>query len=65
MSTAVRDVLRVERGHAAEEEIAAVLALLLALASADGPREHAHPPTVRWQRPERHIAYGSPRSWRN
>jgi hypothetical protein len=65
MSTAVGDVLRVERGHAAEEEIAAVLVALLALAGADGPRGHAHPPAVRWQRPERRAAFGSPRSWRH
>ncbi|CAL9655797.1 acyl-CoA carboxylase epsilon subunit [Streptomyces sp. enrichment culture] len=65
MSTAVADVLRVERGHAAREEIAAVLALLLALAGADGPPERAHPPAVRWQRPERRAGYGSPRSWRH
>lgn len=63
MSTPAMDVLRVERGHAAPEEIAAVTVLLLALAAeAEPPADR--PPAVRWQRLERRAVFGSPRSWR-
>ncbi|MFG2606227.1 acyl-CoA carboxylase epsilon subunit [Streptomyces sp. NPDC048514] len=65
MSTSFGDVLRVERGRPADEEIAAVLVVLLALTRAGGEQERAHRPAVRWQRPERRPAFGSPRSWRH
>ncbi|MFI8324073.1 acyl-CoA carboxylase epsilon subunit [Streptomyces sp. NPDC085529] len=61
--TAAQPVIRVERGHAAEEELAALTAVLLALAA-----ERSGPETTRsragsqwWRRPD---GYRSPSSWR-
>ncbi|MDG9721003.1 acyl-CoA carboxylase epsilon subunit [Streptomyces sp. DH24] len=57
-------VLRVERGQAGEEELAALTAVLLAL-RAGGRAEPEQPPTTLgwswWKRPEH---YEPPRSWR-
>jgi hypothetical protein len=61
------DVLRVERGKAAEEELAAVtvaLLCLLARRTQDGDRgRRTAGPVSSWRRWERMAAYRSPRSW--
>ncbi len=58
-------MVRVVRGRAAPEEIAAVTAVLLAALS----READDPGTpnrsrVRWRRPERQALFSPSRSWR-
>ncbi|MFJ5531283.1 acyl-CoA carboxylase epsilon subunit [Streptomyces sp. NPDC093261] len=60
-------VLRIERGNADPEELAAVTALLLARAAArpiSGPP--GPPPTAAaaWRRPDRERAYRPPHSWK-
>lgn len=62
-------LVRVERGHAAPEELAAVTTLLLArAATATGGGEHAaqagqHRSTARWRRLERTPGFRAPHSW--
>ncbi|MGQ5637539.1 MULTISPECIES: acyl-CoA carboxylase epsilon subunit [unclassified Streptomyces] len=61
-------LVRVERGVAGEEELAALTALLLARAAAahdDTRAAAARRPrsTARWNRLERHRPYRSPLSW--
>jgi hypothetical protein len=57
-------VVRVERGHASPEELAAITAVLLARAGArsaavaDEPRTMAH-----WRRLERAPGFYAPHSW--
>jgi hypothetical protein len=57
-------LLRVRRGAAGPEELAALMAVLhlraAALASADLP---AARPLAAWNRPERHAPYRDPRGW--
>lgn len=59
------DVLRVERGHAGPEELAAVTAVLLARAAAQ-PAAPAHSarPKAGWRRLERERGFHAPHSWR-
>ncbi|MFE6777437.1 acyl-CoA carboxylase subunit epsilon [Streptomyces sp. NPDC057702] len=59
-------VVRVERGHADAEELAAVTAVLLARAAAT--QHHATPPAPRrstagWRRLERTPGFRAPHSW--
>ncbi|MDI3405850.1 acyl-CoA carboxylase subunit epsilon [Streptomyces cavernicola] len=60
-------LLRIERGHATEEELAAIAVTLLSLAAArsepDG-EESGGQCTVRWSRRERTRSYQAPHSWR-
>jgi hypothetical protein len=69
VSTAVPHLVRVEKGEASPEELAAVTALLLARASAPG--DAGHGPVHRgrgkavWRRLERSAGFHSPRSWRH
>jgi hypothetical protein len=56
-------VLRVERGQASEEELAALAAVLLAL-RARGQAEPEQPPTLGWNWWKRPKRYAPPRSWR-
>ncbi|PJE95887.1 hypothetical protein CUT44_18890 [Streptomyces carminius] len=58
-------VVRVEKGHASEEELAAVTALLLARAAAAGTGPAAGPrrAPARWRRLERGLGYRAPHSW--
>jgi hypothetical protein len=64
MSTDTR-LVRVEKGQASDEELAAVTALLLARAArgpepdGGGPARSAAP----WRRLERAVAYRAPHSW--
>ncbi|MER5490419.1 acyl-CoA carboxylase epsilon subunit [Streptomyces sp. LE64] len=57
-------LLRVEKGHAEPEEVAALTALLLARAAAGGtepaPRAVAKPG---WRRLERQYGFRAPHSW--
>ncbi|MER6127345.1 acyl-CoA carboxylase epsilon subunit [Streptomyces sp. NPDC001795] len=60
-------LVRVERGEASEEELAALTAVLLARAAARGHGpDHADRSrtTARWSRLERRPSYQSPLSWR-
>jgi hypothetical protein len=60
-------LVRVERGTASQEELAALTAVLLARAAAGQPDRHPAGPCrgdARWSRPERRPFYRSPVSWR-
>ncbi|MGW7411687.1 acyl-CoA carboxylase subunit epsilon [Streptomyces sp. NPDC054863] len=59
-------VVRVERGEASEEELAAVVALFSLLAARrEESREPAlERPRAGWRRPERDAVYHAPYSWR-
>jgi hypothetical protein len=60
------DVLRVERGAAEPEELAAVTAVLLARAAAQPPAMAGDGarPKARWRRLERERGFHAPHSWR-
>ncbi|PZT76919.1 MULTISPECIES: acyl-CoA carboxylase subunit epsilon [unclassified Streptomyces] len=65
MTTATAEsVLRVEKGLADPEELAAITAVLLARAAAqpaDAPRPHRN--TAGWRRLERTSGFRAPHSW--
>ncbi|WP_062205789.1 acyl-CoA carboxylase subunit epsilon [Streptomyces sp. NBRC 109706] len=60
-------LVRVERGAASAEELAAVTALLMARAARSGAPTPApvHPRTAGWRRLERVSTYRVPRSWQS
>ena|GEM_PF-2811460 len=61
-----RSVVRVEKGHAEPEELAAITALLLARAAAGGATPEAARParsTAGWRRLERTPGFRAPHSW--
>ncbi|MEU8765213.1 acyl-CoA carboxylase subunit epsilon [Streptomyces sp. NPDC048659] len=63
---ATANLLRVEKGHAEPEELAAITAVLLARAAAQ-PTEPAHQhgrSTAGWRRLERENGFRAPHSWR-
>ncbi|MEV8622646.1 acyl-CoA carboxylase subunit epsilon [Streptomyces sp. NBC_01268] len=65
---ATANLLRVEKGHAEPEELAAITAVLLARAAAQ-PDEHATSAhhgrsTAGWRRLERENGFRAPHSWR-
>ncbi len=66
VSTPTDSLVRVEKGHAAPEEVAALTALLLARAAAGGSAAPAAP-TPRsiagWRRLERTPGFRAPHSW--
>ncbi|WP_422397023.1 acyl-CoA carboxylase epsilon subunit [Streptomyces gobiensis] len=65
-TTDTANLVRVEKGEASDEELAAVTALLLArAASGQGARRDARPgPTVAgWRRLERTPGFRAPHSW--
>ncbi|MGW3328512.1 acyl-CoA carboxylase subunit epsilon [Streptomyces virginiae] len=66
MTTATDTLLRVEKGNAAPEELAAITAILLARAAATSAQAPAR--TARsqagWRRPERSRGFHPPHSWR-
>ncbi|MGY0020192.1 acyl-CoA carboxylase epsilon subunit [Streptomyces sp. cg35] len=67
-AAAAAPLVRIERGHATDIELAALTVLLLTRAAAaettaDTP-SHAPQDTPRWDRPERHATYRFPGSWR-
>jgi hypothetical protein len=57
--------VRVEKGHADPEELAALTAILLARAAAGGSAEPARPArsTAGWRRLERTPGFRAPHSW--
>ncbi|MDQ1048830.1 acyl-CoA carboxylase subunit epsilon [Streptomyces sp. V4I2] len=58
--------IRVEKGHAEPEEVAAITAILLARAAAapaDAPT-HRSRPKAGWRRLEREGGFRAPHSWR-
>ncbi|MER5448849.1 acyl-CoA carboxylase subunit epsilon [Streptomyces sp. NPDC059690] len=58
--------IRVEKGHADPEEVAAITAVLLARAAAQPATEPAHRgrPKAGWRRLERENGFRAPHSWR-
>jgi hypothetical protein len=58
-------LFRIERGHAEPDELAAVVAVLLARAAGPrGPGDAAGPRrAVRWRRLERQSGFGAAHSW--
>ncbi|MFJ2588789.1 acyl-CoA carboxylase subunit epsilon [Streptomyces sp. NPDC087538] len=65
MSTAAESVLRVEKGLADREELAAITAVLLARAAAQPatPPAHRGRNTAGWRRLERTPGFRAPHSW--
>jgi hypothetical protein len=60
-------LLRVEKGHAEPEELAALTAVLLARAAgtaAPAPAGAARAPRAGWRRLERENGFHAPHSWR-
>ncbi|NUP18808.1 MAG: acyl-CoA carboxylase subunit epsilon [Streptomyces sp.] len=59
--------IRVEKGHAEPEEVAAITAILLARAAAQpsdpAPAHHGRP-KAGWRRLEREPGFRAPHSWR-
>ncbi|WP_156723524.1 acyl-CoA carboxylase subunit epsilon [Streptomyces apocyni] len=64
MSTPTDHLLRVEKGHAEPEELAAITAILMARAAAQphAPAHRAHP-KAGWRRLERTPGFRAPHSW--
>ncbi|MFG3348306.1 acyl-CoA carboxylase subunit epsilon [Streptomyces sp. NPDC048018] len=62
---ATASLLRVEKGHADPEELAAITAVLLARAAAQPaePTRHGRS-TAGWRRLERENGFRAPHSWR-
>ncbi|MEV3858286.1 acyl-CoA carboxylase subunit epsilon [Streptomyces sp. NPDC050095] len=58
--------IRVEKGHAEPEEVAAITAILLARASAtpEAPAHHGRKTRAAWRRLEREPGFRAPHSWR-
>lgn len=65
MTTVVveQPLVRVERGRLDEDELAALVAVLLSRAGAAGEDRAAVPVVPHWNRPERNVPYHSPVSW--
>ncbi|MGW2277515.1 acyl-CoA carboxylase subunit epsilon [Streptomyces sp. NPDC001770] len=62
--TTAESVLRVEKGHAAPEELAAITAVLLARAAAPRPAPvRQGRDTAGWRRLERTPGFRAPHSW--
>ncbi|NEB79490.1 acyl-CoA carboxylase subunit epsilon [Streptomyces sp. SID14478] len=56
--------IRVEKGHAEPEEVAAITAVLLARAAAQPSAPAAHQSRAGWRRLEREHGFRAPHSWR-
>lgn len=64
---ATASLLRVEKGHAEPEELAAITAVLLARAAArpdEDTTTHRGRSTAGWRRLERENGFRAPHSWR-
>ncbi|MGW0856893.1 acyl-CoA carboxylase subunit epsilon [Streptomyces sp. NPDC002690] len=61
--TSAESVLRVEKGHAAPEELAAITAVLLARAAAQPAPVRGGRDTAGWRRLERTPGFRAPHSW--
>ncbi len=57
--------IRVEKGHAEPEEVAAITAVLLARAAAQSPTtsDHSGRAKAGWRRLEREPGFRAPHSW--
>ncbi|MFH8365384.1 acyl-CoA carboxylase subunit epsilon [Streptomyces sp. NPDC018031] len=68
-TAATSTLVRVEKGHADAEELAAVTAVLLARAAAGAAHRRSHTATgprrstARWRRLERQSGFRAPHSW--
>ncbi|WP_411143637.1 acyl-CoA carboxylase epsilon subunit [Streptomyces sp. x-80] len=64
-TTALTDPIRVEKGRASEEELAALTAVLLARAAHRPATAQAHPraTAARWRRLERQMGFHGATSW--
>ncbi|MFD5144256.1 acyl-CoA carboxylase subunit epsilon [Streptomyces sp. NPDC058401] len=58
-------LVRVEKGSASPEEVAALTAVLLARAAEPAPGDHGplRRTAARWRRPERGGGFDGPRTW--
>ncbi|MFF4098468.1 acyl-CoA carboxylase subunit epsilon [Streptomyces sp. NPDC001903] len=65
MTKTADTLLRVEKGHAAPEELAAITAILLARAASapEGRPVHRIGSQARWRRLERTPGFRAPHSW--
>ncbi|MFE2477658.1 acyl-CoA carboxylase epsilon subunit [Streptomyces sp. NPDC059389] len=65
MTNTTDTLLRVEKGNAAPEELAAITAILLARAASapEGPTVHRIGSQARWRRLERTPGFRAPHSW--
>ncbi|MEV6400241.1 acyl-CoA carboxylase subunit epsilon [Streptomyces sp. NPDC051907] len=65
MSTPAESVLRVEKGQADPEELAAITAVLMARAASqpEGPTTHRGRSTAGWRRLERQSGFRPSHSW--
>jgi hypothetical protein len=65
VSTPADSTVRVEKGHAAPEELAAITAVLLARAAAEGDAAPEIPvkSVAGWRRLERTPGFRAPHSW--
>ncbi|MGG8409112.1 acyl-CoA carboxylase subunit epsilon [Streptomyces sp. 12297] len=64
MSTPTDTLLRVEKGHAEPEELAAITAILLARAAAEPAAQALNTrSTAGWRRLERTPGFRAPHSW--
>ncbi|WP_031523208.1 acyl-CoA carboxylase subunit epsilon [Streptomyces sp. NRRL F-5123] len=65
VSTPADSLVRVEKGHVAPEELAAITAILLARAAAGGDAAPGRPArsTAGWRRLERTPGFRAPHSW--
>ncbi|WP_433894710.1 acyl-CoA carboxylase epsilon subunit [Streptomyces sp. CA-111067] len=67
VSTPADSLVRVEKGHAKPEELAALTAILLARAAAgeseDAPQARPARSTAGWRRLERTPGFRAPHSW--
>ncbi|MFB7587170.1 acyl-CoA carboxylase subunit epsilon [Streptomyces sp. NPDC056169] len=61
--TTPANLLRVEKGHADPEELAAITAVLLARASAQPTQTHDGRSTAGWRRLERQSGFRPSHSW--
>nr|WP_323377737.1 acyl-CoA carboxylase epsilon subunit [Streptomyces smaragdinus] len=57
------NLVRVEKGSASEEELAALTAVLLARAASRPAAAPRHPGSARWRRLERTPGFRAPHSW--
>ncbi|MFF8405632.1 acyl-CoA carboxylase subunit epsilon [Streptomyces sp. NPDC015684] len=56
--------VRVEKGTPTQEELAALIAVLLSRSAGAAAQEDASPAPTRWRRPEQAAGHRTPRSWR-
>ncbi|MFI6358573.1 acyl-CoA carboxylase subunit epsilon [Streptomyces sp. NPDC050743] len=56
--------VRVEKGTPTEEELAALIAVLLSCSAGAAAEEDVSPAPPRWRRPEQAADHRTPRSWR-